>query len=206
MKLLHIDASITGEQSASRGLSAAIVQRLRDTIPELDIVYRDLDAAPLPHLCLANLPASHPIAASLAGALGAQARLAMDDSQAVLDEFLAADIVVIGAPMYNFTIPSQLKAWVDRILVPGQTFSYGANGVQGLAGGKRAILAVSRGGMYGPGSPAAAAEHGESYLRAALGFIGIAEPQVVVAEGLQMGADRRAQAMEEALRQAQALA
>ena len=93
--------------------------------------------------------------------------------QAVLDEFLAADIVVIGAPMYNFTIPSQLKAWIDRILVAGKTFKYGPEGVQGLAGNKRVIVAISRGGFYGAGTPAAVGEHLETYLRWVFGFIGV---------------------------------
>jgi FMN-dependent NADH-azoreductase len=205
MKLLHIDASITAGQSASRKLSAAIVQRLLGTIPDLDVIHRDLETASLPHLSLANLPTSHPIAASMAAALGTAAQDAMASSQAVLDEFLAADIVVIGVPMYNFTIPSQLKAWVDRILVPGQTFSYGADGVKGLAGAKRVILAISRGGVYAAGTPSAAAEHGESYLRAVFGFIGVTRLDVIVAQGLQMGAERQAQAMEDAHRHANAL-
>jgi FMN-dependent NADH-azoreductase len=200
MKLLHIDASITATLSVSRPLSDAIVQRLRHTIPDLEVIRRDLYADPLPHLSLPNLPSSHPMAAATA-----EGRDAAAASQAVLDEFLAADIVVIGAPMYNFTIPSQLKAWVDRIVVPGQTFAYGADGVKGLAAGKRVILAISRGGAYGPGSPAAAAEHAESYLRTVFGFIGITSPELVVAEGLQMGPEQRSRALEEAHRKAQAI-
>ena len=93
----------------------------------------------------------------------------------MLEEFLAADIIVLGAPMYNFTIPSQLKAWIDRILVAGKTFKYCAQGVEGLAGNKRVIVAISRGGFYGPGTPAAVGEHLETYLRWVFGFIGITE-------------------------------
>ncbi|CAM3413990.1 FMN-dependent NADH:quinone oxidoreductase [Bordetella sputigena] len=200
MKLLHIDASITATLSVSRTLSDAIVRRLRHTIPDLQVIRRDLYADPLPHLSLSNLPTSHPMAAATAESPDAAAA-----SQAVLDEFLAADIVVIGAPMYNFTIPSQLKAWVDRILVPGQTFAYGADGVKGLAAGKRVILAISRGGIYGPDSPAAAAEHAESYLRTIFGFIGITAPELIVAEGLQMGPEQRGRALEAAHRMAEAL-
>ena len=95
---------------------------------------------------------------------------------AVLAEFLESDIVVLGVPMYNFTVPSQLKSWVDRILVAGRTFRYTDHGPEGLAGGKRVVLALSRGGFYGPGAPAAPYEHQESYLRAALGFIGLPAP------------------------------
>ena len=111
------------------------------------MIERDLVATPLSHLTL--------------GGSG-------DDD--VLDEFLAADTVVVGAPMYNFTVPSQLKAWIDRILVAGKTFRYGANGPEGLAGGKRVIVALSRGGFYEDNS---AFEHAKSYLQAAFGFIGI---------------------------------
>src|SRR6202012_3032201 len=106
-----------------------------------------------------------------------QAELAA--GQAVLEEFLAADIIVIGAPMYNFTIPSQLKAWIDRIVVGGKTFKYGANGPEGLAGNKRVIVAISRGGFYGAGTPTAALEHLESYLRGVFGFIGIRNPDFI---------------------------
>ena len=121
-------------------------------------------------------------------------------SQAVLDEFLDADIVVLGAPMYNFSIPSQLKAWIDRILIAGKTFRYGAAGPEGLAGSKRVIVAISRGGLYGAGMPAAAFEHVETYLRGVFGFIGVTELEIVIAEGLQMGPEQRDKAMQGALR------
>ncbi|MET0137349.1 MAG: NAD(P)H-dependent oxidoreductase, partial [Sphingobium sp.] len=156
MKLLHIDSSITGDHSVSRELTAAIVARLTAADPSLSVIRRDLAADVLPHLDLASLP----------GDTG-EAAIA---SAAVLDEFLSADIMVIGAPMYNFTVPTQLKAWFDRILVAGRTFTYTAEGPQGLAGPKRVIVAVSRGGFYGAGSPAAAAEHVETYLSAVFGF------------------------------------
>lgn len=132
MKLLHIDASILGGNSVSRQLSAAAVERLRKTTPDLDVTYHDLSAKPLSHLSGEHLAAAH-------GATP-ETQAVRDDiaaSTAALDEFLAADIVVIGAPMYNFTIPSQLKAWIDRLLVAGKTFSYSEKGVEGLAGGKR---------------------------------------------------------------------
>ncbi len=106
----------------------------------------------------------------------------------MLEEFLAADIVVIGAPDVHFTIPSQLKAWIDRIVIAGKTFRYGAAGAEGLAGGKRVIIAVSRGGFYGAGTPAAAMEHLETYLRGVFGFIGVTDLEIIVAEGLLVGA------------------
>jgi FMN-dependent NADH-azoreductase len=193
MKLLHIDSSVLGPNSVSRQVSAAIVDRLRQTTPDLDIVSRDLTQAPLAHLSGTHLAAAQgaPAPAEFAPDLAA--------SQAVLDEFLAADIVVIGAPMYNFTIPSQLKAWIDRILVAGKTFKYDANGPQGLAGNKRVIVAISRGGFYGAGTPAALGEHLETYLRWVFGFIGIASPEFILADGVQVGPEHREKALASAL-------
>ena len=182
MTILHIDASINGENSASRAISRSIVEQLKSAPWRQEVVYRDLAADPLPHLTLE----------------------AFADSS-VLDEFLAADTVVIGAPMYNFTLPSQLKAWLDRILVAGKTFRYTESGPEGLAGGKRVIVALARGGFYGAGSPAAALEHLESYLRGVFNFIGI-EPEFVAADGLNMGPEQRDSAISEALGQTMRLA
>src|SRR6202035_5469600 len=185
MKLLHIDSSVLGPHSVSRQVSAAIVGRLRQATPGLEIVYRDLASTPLAHLNGSHLAAGQ-------GAVP-EASLQQDlaAGQAVLDEFLAADIVVLGAPMYNFTLPSQLKAWIDRIVVAGKTFKYGAQGVEGLAGNKRVIVAVSRGGFYGAGTPAAVGEHLETYLRWVFGFIGITNPEFISADGIQMGPEHR---------------
>jgi FMN-dependent NADH-azoreductase len=198
MKLLQIDASIVGDASVTRQVASTVVNSLRKDAPDLQLTYRDLTAAPLDHLTLNHMPGDHPIAAALGGGSPAFAD-ARADSQAVLDEFLAADVVVIGAPMYNFTIPSQLKAWIDRILIPGKTFQYSASGPEGLAGGKRVIVALSRGGFYGAGTPAAAAEHLETYLRTVLGFIGVADPEFIIAEGIQTGPEQREKALSEAL-------
>jgi FMN-dependent NADH-azoreductase len=173
--ILHIDSSITGEDSASRAISRSIVDQLKASRPGDKVVYRDLAADPLPHLTLE----------------------AFADTS-ILDEFLAADTVVIGAPMYNFTIPSQLKAWIDRIAIAGKTFRYTQNGPEGLAGGKRVIIALARGGIYSEGSPAAALEHLETYLRGVFNFIGI-EPEFVIAEGLNLSPDNRTSAIEQAL-------
>ena len=141
MKLLHIDSSITGTNSASRQLSAAVVAALKAATPGLEVNRRDLDANPIPHLDSKRLPTVRPANAP-AGAVG----IADEGGDDVLDEFLAADILVIGAPMYNFGIPSQLKAWIDRIAIAGKTFSYTADGPIGLAGGKRVIVTSSCGG------------------------------------------------------------
>jgi FMN-dependent NADH-azoreductase len=165
--ILHIDASINGENSASRLISRSIVDQLTIERGGADSVYRDLAADPLPHLTLDAFA-----------------------NTTVLDEFLAADTIVIGAPMYNFTLPTQLKAWIDRILVAGRTFRYTENGPEGLATGKRVIVALARGGFYDQGSPASALEHLESYLRGVFNFIGI-EPEFVAADGLAISAEQR---------------
>ena len=191
MNLLHIDASVLGDHSVSRQVSAAVVARLEAATPDLTVVYRDLAAAPLPHLSGLHL------AAAGGTEVPDQVRKEHADAAAALDEFLAADVVVIGAPMYNFTLPSQLKAWVDRILIAGKTFRYTASGPQGLAGGKRVIAAISRGGFYGEGN--AAAEHVESYLRTVFGFIGVTDLTFVAADGIQVGPEQRARALSSAL-------
>ncbi len=193
MKLLHIDSSILGEHAASRPVTAEVVKKLKKNNSGLEIIYRDLAAAPLPHLTLDQL------------ASGDTANPAQAESKAVLDEFLSADIIVIGAPMYNFTIPSQLKSWIDRILVAGVTFRYTDKGVEGLAGGKRVIIAVARGGLYGPGSPAEESEHVERYLKTVFGFIGVAEPEFIIAEGLKLSPKHYDAALTAALQQASEL-
>ena len=194
MKLLHINSSVLGPHSVSRQVSAAIVDRLQKATPDLNVSYRDLTATPLAHLSGSHLAAAQ---GAVPEAVALQQDLAA--GQTVLEEFLAADIVVIGAPMYNFTIPSQLKAWIDRILVAGKTFKYSTQGVEGLAGNKRVIIAISRGGFYGAGTPSAAAEHLETYLHSVFGFIGIANPEIIVAEGVQIGPEQREKALESAL-------
>ncbi|WCS28563.1 FMN-dependent NADH-azoreductase (plasmid) [Methylobacterium sp. NMS14P] len=193
MKLLHIDSSILGGGSVSRELSALIVQRLTQGV-YAEVTYRDLVAENLPHLTPATLPAAHP-ASAMAGPLDATAQAARDDSDRILEEFLASDVVVIGAPMYNFTIPSQLKAWIDRLGVPGKTFRYTEHGPEGLAGDKRVIVALARGGFYRAESAAVSAEHAESYLKAVFGFLGITQPEFVVAEGLSTGDHNKTQAL-----------
>ena len=196
MKLLHLDSSILSGNSASRQITAAIVGQLANTTPGLDVTYRDLSAQPLPHL-------SGELFAARQGAVPESAEMQKDvaASQAVLDEFLAADTVVIGAPMYNFGISTQLKSWIDRIAVAGKTFKYGPNGPEGLAGGKHVIIAISRGGLYSAGSPAAGFEHVESYLRSVFTFLGVTNLEIVLAEGLAIP-DQREKVMQGALKAA----
>ena len=203
MHVLHLDSSILGPGSVSRTLSAGIVARLTAADPALSVTYRDLAADPVPHLSGNYLFAAQSVTGDHAPAV--QDDLALGG--AVLREFLAADTVVIGVAFYNFGIPSQLKAWLDRILIAGQTFRYGTDGrPEGLCGGKRGILGVARGGFYGPGSPVEASEHAESHLRTAFGFMGVRDIEVVTAEGIAIGPDQRAAALAGAEAQIAALA
>lgn len=172
--LLHLDSSATGEASVSRMLSNAIVAHYLKQDPSLHLVTRDLDSAPLPHLT------------------GATLGQPMND---VLDEFIAADILVIGVPRYNFGIPSTLKAWIDRIAVAGKTFRYTAEGPQGLAGNKRVILAVASGGQHA----GTAHDFIEPYLRTLFGFLGVTDITFVQAEGVAMGEDTKQTALNNAL-------
>ena len=193
MKLLHIDASILGANSVSRQLSAAIVKRLREANPALEVIYHDLGAEPIGHLTGAHLAAAQgmtPDEPSL------QRDLAL--GQRALADFLASDVVVVGAPMYNFSISSQLKSWIDRLSVAGKTFRYTDKGPQGLAGGKRVIVASSRGGFYGPQTPTASFDHQETYLRGVFAFFGITDVTFIRAEGVNVGPDQRKAAIEAA--------
>ena len=201
MKLLHIDSSVSGDASVSRQLSAAIVSVLTEAMPGLEIARRDLDADPIPHLDSNLLSAVRP------GVAADPATDATDDKgAAALEEFLGAEIIVIGAPMYNFTIASQLKAWIDRIIIAGKTFRYTEAGAKGLAGGKKVIIASSRGGLYTSGMPFAANDFQETYLRAILGFIGIEDIAIVRAEGVAYGPDQRQAAIQAALASVSAMA
>jgi FMN-dependent NADH-azoreductase len=125
---------------------------------------------------------------------------------AFLDELLAADILVIGAPMYNFSVPSQLKAWIDRVSIAGKSFRYTENGPEGALKGKKAFIASARGGIYSPGSPAAAFEHHESYLTGVLAFLGIKDVTIVRAEGVAISPDAREAALAKAHTEISAIA
>jgi FMN-dependent NADH-azoreductase len=185
MKLLHIDSGITGAASVSRQISAGVVEALKTADPTIQVVRRDLEAHPLPHLDgadLSGLSEGNPLA-----------------------EFLEADIVVLGAPMYNFGIPSQLKAWFDRVLVAGKTFRYTQNGPEGLASGKRVIIASARGGAYADGAPAAPLDFHEPYLRTLFKFVGIPDVEVIRAEGVVFSPEHREKALSAALARAAAL-
>ena len=201
MTILHIDSSILGTRSASRTLSAAIVAKQRALHPDLAVVYHDLAADGVGHLTDAHL-AVFQGAEITDPALGAD----LAKGGGYIDELFAADVIVIGAPMYNFTVATQLKAWIDRLLVAGRTFRYGPNGPEGLVpAGKKVFLASTRGGVYTGGSPAAALEHHETYLRGVLGFMGLTDVTVVRAEGLSAGPEAKDTAMADAEHQIAAL-
>ena len=193
MKLLHVDSSIFGEGSVSRALSAEVVAAQRALHPGVEVTYRDLAADPLGHLTRMHF-------AGLKGALPADRESVRDlaAGQAALNEFLGADILVVGAPMYNFSIPSQLKAWIDRLAAPGKTFRYTKNGPEGLAGGKRVIVASSCGGFSGPEAPLAFLDHQETYLRGVSGFFGITDVIFIRAKGVNVGPDQGAKSIEAA--------
>lgn len=179
MKLLHIDSAATGAGSVTRELTAAIVARWEDAVPGLSVTYRDLDAEPLPHLTGPVLTRADTTAA--------------EASEQTLQQFLDSDVIVIGAPMYNFSVPSTLKAWIDRVAVAGRTFRYTENGPEGLAKGKRMVIASGRGGMYGDNSPA---DFQEAYLRQVFGFLGVADIEFIRAEGVAYSPQHRTDALE----------
>jgi FMN-dependent NADH-azoreductase len=181
MKLLHIDSSILGDNSASRTVSREIVARWKKAVPGLQVEHLDLVADSLPHLTGHHL---------------AQMQVPESRDAQILADFLAADVVVIGAPMYNFAISTQLKSWIDRVVVAGKTFKYGPNGPEGLVHGKRVIIAISRGGVYPENAPV---EHAESYLKIIFGFIGVTDLTFVRAEGLAISPEHRQKGVDAAL-------
>jgi FMN-dependent NADH-azoreductase len=195
MKLLHIDSSPLAGASASRELTRRTVERWQAAHPGTTVEVLDLVADAPAHLDADSLGFR---LAHDAPELTQAQRRENAVSERLVSQFLAADVIVVGAPLYNFGIPSQLKAWIDRVGQAGRTFRYTANGPEGLAGGKTVIVVSTRGGQYA-GIPAMEAmEHQESYLRSVFGFLGITDVRVVRAEGLAMGEDARAKAMAQA--------
>lgn len=188
MKLLHLDSSILGDASASRHLSRSVVEAWSAVTADAKVTYRDLASDALSHFSAATLVAAGTPAELRDVAQKHEAELA----ERTLEEFLAADAIVIGAPMYNFAIPSQLKAWIDRIAVAGKSFKYTENGPVGLAGGKTVVIASSAGGIHA-GQPSGQAH--EDYLVRMLNFVGIDDIEIVRAEGLAYGEEPRAEAM-----------
>lgn len=188
MKVLHIDSSIMGGASVSRQLSQAIVAQLTAKHVGTQVDYLDLAQQPVPHLT----------AEILMGQDAEQAAL----GEKILQQYLDADVVVVGAAMYNFGLSSALKAWIDRISVAGKTFTYTENGPVGLAGNKKAYIASSRGGVYGADSPA---DFQEGLLQTVFGFTGVNDVEIIRAEGVNMGAELKDKALADAMAQIQAI-
>lgn len=191
MKLLHIDSSILGDASASRQLSAAVTNAWQNSEANVEVTYRDLASDALSHLSAASFVAGGTPAELRDAAQAHEVALV----EATLEEFLAADAIVIGAPMYNFTVPTQLKAWIDRIAVAGKTFTYTENGPQGLAGGKKVVIVSTAGGIH---AGQASGKAHEDYLILVLNFLGITDIEVVRAEGLAYGDEPKANALRDA--------
>ncbi len=192
MKLLHIDSSALGGNSVSRQLTQSLVDQWRATHPGTVVEYLDLAADAPSHLSLDSL--GFRLGPDAQGLSEVQ-RQENAVSERLVSQFLAADVVVVGAPMYNFSIPTQLKAWIDRIAQAGRTFTYTEKGPQGLAGGKKIIVASSRGGVYSTNPALAGLDHQESYLRTVFGFFGITDVAFVRAEGVAMGDEAKARAL-----------
>ena len=203
MKLLHIDSSALGQNSVSRQLTAQIVAKWKAGHPGTEVDYLDLAANPPSHLSADSLGFRMPPGAQEPDETQRRENAV---SEALVSQFLAADVVVVGAPMYNFAIPSQLKAWIDRVAQVGRTFKYTEKGPQGLAGGKTVIVASARGGMYSTTEGGRALEHQESYLQAIFGFFGVTDIRFVRAEGLAMGEAVKAKAIAAAELEIRALA
>ena len=182
-KLLHIDSSILGGNSVSRQLTAQIVASWRAGHPDTQVSYLDLAVDTPSHLSQESLGFRMPADAAASDAQMRENAI----SEALVSQLLAANVIVVGAPMYNFTVPTQLKAWIDRIAQVNRTFKYTEKGPVGLAGGKTVIVASTRGGAYSTSDAGNAMEHQESYLKTVFGFLGITDVRIVRAEGLAMG-------------------
>ena len=191
MKLLHVDSSILGSYSVSRQLTAEIVAEWRKSRPDTTVEYLDLALNAPSHfgadaIAIKGVAQPEPTQAQ-------RAENAL--SEQLVSQFLAADVIVIGAPFYNFSIPTQLKAWIDRLAQPGRTFTYNESGPVGLATGKTVIVASTRGGAYSTSEGGQAMEHQESYLKVVFGFFGVTDVRIVRAEGLAMGDAPKAAAL-----------
>ena len=191
MKLLHIDSSVLADNSVSRKLTARIVAEWSANHTGTTVDYLDLATQAPSHLSADSLGFRLPAGSDLSAVQKTENAI----SEALVQQFLAADVIVVGAPLYNFSIPSQLKAWIDRVAQVGRTFQYTEKGPQGLAGGKTVIVASTRGGMYSTSVGGRAMEHQESYLQTVFGFFGISDVRIVRAEGLSMGEAGKAQAL-----------
>ena len=195
MKLLHIDSSPLAGNSVSRQLTERVVAQWRATHPGTTVDYLDLAKDAPTHLNMDSLGFR---AGPKAEGLSEVQKRENEISEKLVSQFLAADVVVVGAPMYNFSVPSQLKAWIDRVAQAGRTFTYTDKGPKGLAGGKTVIVASTRGGVYSTNPAMAGLDHQESYLKTVFGFFGITDVRFVRAEGVAMGDAAKANALAQA--------
>ncbi len=197
--LLHLDASPL-ETSISRELARAFVAAWKSSHPDGTVLYRDLAAVTPAPISQSWVQAAFTPADSRT----AEQKALLAPSDELIHELETADEIVIGVPMHNFSVPASLKLWIDQIVRSGRTFAYGASGPQGLLTGKKATLLVATGGFYAPGSPTAAFDFGEPYLKAVLGFIGLTDVHTVAVAGvsqLMSGKIDRATLLQPALNQ-----
>jgi len=182
-RVLVINSSPNRENSVSRDLTRQFVENWHRNDPTVEAVHRDVGMVPLPHLDQETINAYY----TPPDTLTAEQQSALALSNQIVSEVEAAKVIVIGSPMHNFGISSGLKTWVDHLARVGRTFRYTENGPEGLLGGRRVFVLTARGGSYGEGSPAAAMDMQEPYLRTALGFVGLTELTFIHAEGIAGG-------------------
>ncbi|NJL20867.1 MAG: FMN-dependent NADH-azoreductase [Leptolyngbyaceae cyanobacterium SM1_3_5] len=190
-QVLHLDSSPRGDRSISRALTKTFVSTWKEAHPEDKIVYRDLGHYPVPHVDEGWIAASFTPPEYLTLDLSAN----IQDSDALIDEVLAADYYVLGVPMYNFSIPSTLKAYIDQIVRVNRTFSVGEQGYEGLVKHKKMVVVSARGGSYPAGTPMGQYDFQEPYLRSIFGMIGITDITFIHAENLNMGEEARQQSV-----------
>jgi FMN-dependent NADH-azoreductase len=188
--LLYINSSVRNEGSISRQVTGEFINKWKAARPGDNVIERDLAAQPLPHLNEETLGAFFTPTEQRSAAQSQAARLS-DDAVAQL---VSADVIVIGAPMYNFSVSSGLKAWIDHVARAGLTFKYTESGPVGLLQGKKVYVFTSRGGVYSEG-PAKSLDFHETYLRGVLGFLGLTDVTFIHTEGLAMGEDAVASAI-----------
>jgi FMN-dependent NADH-azoreductase len=182
MKLLRIDSSVR-RNSVSRQLTQRFIEAWKKENPAGQVIDRDLAATSLPHITDEWMLAAYTDPAALTPAQ----QETLSTSDMLIDELLAADTIVIGAPMYNLTVSAPLKAWIDQIVRVGRTVLWGPNGTEGVLKGKKVVVLTSRGGSFRPGTPTAQYDHQEPYLRHILAFIGLTDVTFIHTENQKPG-------------------
>jgi FMN-dependent NADH-azoreductase len=181
-KILLVTSSLFGDQSKSAQIAGELVEAWRRNHPGTAVVERALNPDSIPHLNLAALGALM----TPAEQRSAEQSASVDFADHLIEELEAADTIVLAVPMYNFSIPSTLKAWIDHIARAGRTFRYTAAGPEGLLKGKRVFVVTGRGGVYTGDAPAKLLDFQEPYLRGVLGFLGLTDTTFVHVEGLKV--------------------